>query len=142
MITSASAILTQLETVLGTAIGASNVSHNSYDVLDLCQGSRAIVIRPGPISQEPMAFGRTDEAVFTFRAEGFVKHLGDYQTYMNAQWQFIDDVMETLSIYDDLSDSCDNSICRRVEPLEHEWNIGGSVWQQINFYVEATVYGR
>jgi hypothetical protein len=140
---SASAILTQLEAVLGAipSVG-TNVSHSGYDILDTMTGNLAIVIRPGPVSNVGMTFGRSDATTFTFRCEVFVKDSGNQTTFFEDQWQIIDDVLEELAGHDDLNASCNNAILSKIEPEVNEWNVNGQLFQRINCYVMAEDYGR
>lgn len=138
------AIRDALVSIIGaaSAIGSANVGYTSYNVLDTTTTGYAVIVRPATIEQVAESYGRFDTSLITCRCEGFVKHHGDDAAYMAKQWIMVDDVLAELFAHDDLDGTCANAICTRVEIRPQEWSIAGNVWQQIDFFVQATVYGR
>lgn len=125
-----------------SAVGTANCGYVSYSLLDTTTTGVACLVRPETVDNDPEGFGRYDTSTITCRCEVFVKHQGEDATYMGKQWSIVDDVLTVLYAADTLSGTCSDAICNRVEIRPVEYVIDGNRWQQIDFFVKATVYGR
>lgn len=135
---SASAIADALVAVL-EAMSETTASKQQY-VLDTATDRYIFIVRPG---NAEMRHGYMQATTYmkdiTLKAECYVKDLGDPDEYMNAQWTIIDRTETAIDSEDTLSSTCDHAYVSRWDVPEVEAQLGGMIFQPINFWVTCEV---
>ena len=135
---SASAIADALVAIL-EAMSESTATKDQY-TLDTAVDRYVFIVRPatGEMRHAYMQAATYTKNI-TLKAECYVKDLGDPDEYMNAQWTIIDRVETTVDSYDSLSSTCDHAYVERWDVPEVEAQLGGMIYQPINFWVRCEV---
>ncbi len=144
MSSSASAIADELVTVLAgiASVGSGNATKSGYDILESTTSQCCFMVRPTGGDNNFANFGDAAtpyDKQMTLRAEGFVRDAGDAATYLNAQFTLIQAVQDAIDDKRTLNSTVEMAWVERWDVPDNEWNIGGAVWQPINFHIKCWV---
>ncbi len=138
---SASAIADGLINNLSAAsvFGGSNVSKNSYQVLETscCQ---AAVIHWTRLTSEPVTFGdpRDRQRTWNFVIECYLRDTGDPVQLLTRVWSLTDTVLASIESDETLQGTCDemNTITGSRDS-KSALTIGGATWLTFDLNLEA-----
>lgn len=136
----ASAIAVQLVTILDAITGAS-ATKTGYDILE-GTAQHCFVVMPPSMDVTPLSFSgdSLDEREdYDFTVEGYIRDNGNPVDFFEQQYAQIEAVRAAIRAESTLNDTVDLAYVARAERAPNEWNIGGVLWQEIDYTIRCTV---